>query len=130
MDGQAPSEAQTGQTMLSAVCRELLSEGLRHPIGVVAEELDDPGHIPDHRCCFVIFPVGHGKFIDPKLHRDVLLSEPELEPALLQVVAQDPKLRRVGRRFRRRKDDLAKWQKGRASPGTAASARAGACPWP
>ena len=75
---------------------ELFGEGPSCWKGVVAEELNDLGEVPQPGLCGLRFPVVDGGFIHPELLSHLGLEEAEVEPALAEVVAYRNELSGIG----------------------------------
>ena len=77
----------------------LLGQGPGRREGVVAEELDDLGEVPQPGFCSFRFPVVDGRFIHPDLLSHLGLEQAEIEPVLAEVVAYRNELSWIGLRW-------------------------------
>ena len=73
-----------------------LGKGPGRREGVVAEEPDNLGKVPQPRLCGLHFPVVDRGFIHPELLSDLKLEKTEVESALAEVVTCRNKLSGIG----------------------------------
>lgn len=60
---------------IPAASQKALSERYWGVEGVIAEEVDDPGHVPDGRFAAALFPIDYRELGDTELGRYVFLEE-------------------------------------------------------
>ena len=89
----------SGQPERPAVPDDLLGKSLGRWKGIVAEESDDPGEVPQAGLSSLHFPVVDGCFIHAELLGHLGLEQAEIEPTLAEVVAYRNELSRIGLRW-------------------------------